>query len=107
MADPMKIRATASGDTTEVKVLMNHEMETGQRKDAQGKTIPAWHITTVLALGLAALLVVLASGSGSARTEARIISITCAASGLVAFVGSRGRHLSWIVFWAIAALAWL
>ena len=40
MADPMKIRANVVGDSTEVKVLMNHEMETGQRKDAQGKTIP-------------------------------------------------------------------
>ena len=49
MADPMKIRATLAGDSTEVKVLMNHEMETGQRKDAQGKTIPAWHIETVTA----------------------------------------------------------
>ena len=49
MADPMKIRANAIGDSTEVKVLMSHEMETGQRKDAQGKTIPAWHITTVTA----------------------------------------------------------
>ena len=49
MADPMKIRATASGNATEVKVLMAHEMETGQRKDAQGKTIPAWFIQTVTA----------------------------------------------------------
>jgi sulfur-oxidizing protein SoxZ len=49
MADPMKIRATLQGDTTEVKVLMNHEMETGQRKDSQGKTIPAWFIQTVTA----------------------------------------------------------
>ena len=49
MPDPMKIRANVVGDSTEVKVLMNHEMETGQRKDAQGKTIPAWHITTVTA----------------------------------------------------------
>ena len=49
MADPMKIRATQVGDSTEVKVLMNHEMETGQRKDAQGKAIPAWHIQTVTA----------------------------------------------------------
>ena len=49
MADPMKIRATLVGDSTEVKVLMSHEMETGQRKDAQGKTIPAWHIQMVTA----------------------------------------------------------
>ncbi len=26
---------------------MNHEMETGQRKDAAGKVIPAWYITDV------------------------------------------------------------
>ena len=44
MADPMRIRANQVGDSTEVKVLMSHEMETGQRKDAQGKTIPAWFI---------------------------------------------------------------
>ena len=49
MADPMKIRANLVGDSTEVKVLMNHEMETGQRKDAQGKTIPAWFIQSVSA----------------------------------------------------------
>lgn len=49
MADPMKIRANLAGDTTEVKVLMSHEMETGQRKDAQGKTIPAWFIQDVTA----------------------------------------------------------
>ena len=49
MPDPMKIRANVVGDSTEVKVLMSHEMETGQRKDAQGKTIPAWHIQSVAA----------------------------------------------------------
>ena len=49
MADPMKIRANVVGDSTEVKVLMNHEMETGQRKDAQGKVIPAWFIQSVTA----------------------------------------------------------
>ena len=50
MPDPMKIRANVVGDSTEVKVLMSHEMETGQRKDAQGKTIPAWHIQSVAAM---------------------------------------------------------
>ena len=49
MADPMRIRANVTGDTTEVRVLMSHEMETGQRKDAAGKVIPAWHIQNVTA----------------------------------------------------------
>ena len=49
MADPMRIRAQAAGGNATVRVLMSHEMETGQRKDAAGKTIPAWHITDVSA----------------------------------------------------------
>ena len=50
MADPMRIRAQAAGDKTTVRVLMAHEMETGQRKDAAGKTVPAWYIQEVSAL---------------------------------------------------------
>jgi sulfur-oxidizing protein SoxZ len=50
MADPMKIRANLVGDATEVKVLMSHEMETGQRKDAQGGVIAAWFIQKVTVL---------------------------------------------------------
>ena len=49
MADPMRIRAQALNGNVVVKVLMQHEMETGLRKDANGKTIPAWHITDVTA----------------------------------------------------------
>ncbi|WP_374669094.1 thiosulfate oxidation carrier complex protein SoxZ [Ramlibacter sp.] len=49
MADPMRIRAQAQGGNAVVRVLMSHEMETGQRKDSAGKTIPAWHITNVTA----------------------------------------------------------
>ena len=49
MADPMKIRATAKDGVADVRVLMAHEMETGQRKDASGKTIPAWYISEVTA----------------------------------------------------------
>ncbi|QNK71517.1 thiosulfate oxidation carrier complex protein SoxZ [Variovorax sp. PAMC26660] len=45
----MRIRAQASGDKTTVRILMAHEMETGQRKDAAGKTIPAWFIQEVTA----------------------------------------------------------
>jgi sulfur-oxidizing protein SoxZ len=49
MADPMRIRAQAAGSGATVRVLMAHEMETGQRKDAAGKTIPAWYIQEVSA----------------------------------------------------------
>lgn len=49
MADPMRIRAKAEGGKTTVRVLMSHEMESGQRKDSAGKLIPAWHINEVSA----------------------------------------------------------
>ena len=47
MAGPMKMRATLGNGFTDVRVLMSHPMETGQRKDSQGKTIPAWFIQNV------------------------------------------------------------
>ncbi len=49
MADPMRIRAQMAGDKATVRVLMAHEMETGQRKDAAGKAIAAWYIQEVSA----------------------------------------------------------
>ena len=49
MAEPMRLRAQLSGDKTTVRVLMRHDMETGQRKDAAGKAIPAWFIQDVVA----------------------------------------------------------
>ena len=47
MANPMKIRATAKEGVTEVRILMQHEMETGRRKDDAGNLVPAWYITGV------------------------------------------------------------
>ena len=49
MADPMRIRAQMTGAKATVRVLMAHEMETGLRKDAAGKTVPAWYIQDVSA----------------------------------------------------------
>jgi len=49
MADPMKIRAQLQGDTADVRVLMSHPMETGQRKDSKGDTVPAHFIQSVVA----------------------------------------------------------
>jgi sulfur-oxidizing protein SoxZ len=49
MADPMKIRAAFKDGGVDLRILMAHEMETGQRKDTAGKTVPAWHIQEVVA----------------------------------------------------------
>ena len=49
MADPMRIRAQATGDKATVRVLMAHEMESGQRKDSAGNLVPAWFISEVSA----------------------------------------------------------
>ena len=47
MAEPMKVRATLKGDTADVRVLMNHPMETGLRKDGSGKIVPLHFIQEV------------------------------------------------------------
>ena len=50
MADPMRIRVTLKGDVADVKVLMSHPMETGQRKDpATGQILPMHFIKNVVA----------------------------------------------------------
>ncbi len=47
MADPMRIRAAHNNGVTEVRVLMSHVMETGQRRNPAGELIPAHYISDV------------------------------------------------------------
>lgn len=47
MPGPMKMRATAKDGVTDIRVLMVHPMETGLRKDADGKLVPTHFIQTV------------------------------------------------------------
>ena len=49
MAEPMKIRAKIEGDAADVKVLMSHPMETGQRKNEKGELVPVHFIQSVVA----------------------------------------------------------
>lgn len=52
MAEPMKIRAQLSGDLAEIKILISHIMETGQRKDPKtGQVVPA-HFIQHVSVGL-------------------------------------------------------
>jgi sulfur-oxidizing protein SoxZ len=46
-AGPMKMRATLASGYTDVRVLMTHPMETGQRKDPDGKLIPLHFIQNI------------------------------------------------------------
>jgi sulfur-oxidizing protein SoxZ len=48
MPDPIRIRAQSQGDKVMVRALVTHEMESGQRKDAAGKTVPAWWVQQVV-----------------------------------------------------------
>ena len=47
MSEPTKIRATVKGSEGEVRVLMPHPMESGQRRDPKGQILPANYITSV------------------------------------------------------------
>lgn len=49
MADPMRIRVAQRDGMTNVRILMSHEMETGQRKDGAGNLVPAHYIKSVTA----------------------------------------------------------
>ena len=60
----------------------------------------AWHITSLAWFGFAALLVLLPDSKILLVT----ISIIFALSGLLSAYYTKGKHLSWLVFWVISAL---
>ena len=65
----------------------------------------AWHLTTLAWWGLGALVLLLA-GRAPVETLGTAVAATFAATALVTLLGSRGRHLAWPVFTAIAVAAW-
>ena len=67
MASSIKIRAKAKGGTTTVKTLMNHPMETGQRKDKQGAKIPEHFIQEVTAEHAGKLVMTAQWGTGVSK----------------------------------------
>jgi sulfur-oxidizing protein SoxZ len=46
MSAPIKIRAQIQGETADIRILMQHPMETGQRKDESGQVLPMNFIQT-------------------------------------------------------------
>lgn len=57
MSDQIKIRAQIQGEITDLRILMQHPMETGQRKDEKGQTLPMHFIQTFSVLHNGKLLI--------------------------------------------------
>jgi hypothetical protein len=67
----------------------------------------AWHLTSIAWWTFAALFVVLAPAPASpaVRLVLGTLAAGCLATGLVILAASRGRHLAWPVFVAVAVAA--
>ncbi len=66
-----------------------------------------WHLLSVTWFGFAAVLVLLHLDIASRVNVLTVVATTFAVTAAVALLASRGRHLSWIVFGAIALLCYL
>lgn len=66
----------------------------------------AWHLLSVAWWGIAALVLQAATQPLDTRTVLQAVAAVAAVSGLLPLFFTRGRHLSWLVFFAVAALLW-
>ena len=97
MSDPMRIRAQAQGDKTTVRVLVSHEMESGQRRDAAGKIVPAWYIQTINATWNGKTVMSAQWGTAVSKNPFLQFSFKGAKAGdklMVSWVDSRGDKRS-------------
>lgn len=65
----------------------------------------AWHITTVAWFGFAALLFVIGQGQLTSAVAAQIIGCMAIISGFLPLVLTGGKHLSWLVLFAIGGIS--
>lgn len=67
----------------------------------------AWHLTTLAWWGFAAILYVLSTPSINVQNEIlKIIALIFVLSGIVSLFFTRGKHLSWLFFFTIAATSY-
>jgi hypothetical protein len=67
----------------------------------------AWHLTTVAWWGFAYMLIAIAGPGLDSDHVLKAIAGVALASGFLPLVFTRGRHLSWVVFFVVASLALL
>ena len=64
----------------------------------------AWHITSIAWWGLAAIIILIARDAASPSSLLYVLSATFLLTAIVAAVGSRLRHLSWVFFSAVGII---
>ena len=64
----------------------------------------AWHLLTIAWWGVAALLFLASAQPLQPGMVLEVFSVVAFFSGLLAFFFTRGRHLSWVVFFTVATL---
>jgi hypothetical protein len=69
----------------------------------------SWHVLTVFGLGMAAILLRLASSARTAEHDfiAQAIVVSMLGGSLLVLVGTRGRHPGWVGLLGVALLVWL
>jgi hypothetical protein len=67
----------------------------------------AWHLTSFLLVGFGAILLNLGLGGKTVVAVKAIVASTFLASSITSLIGARGKHFSWILFAAIALLAFI
>lgn len=80
-AHPIKLRAVKSAQGVDVRLLINHPMETGRRKDPQGQVLPAHYIRTVMILRNAQPVCEMQWGTGIAKDPYLALVLTDANIG--------------------------
>jgi len=66
----------------------------------------AWHITTIAWWGFAAILYIVSTGDKNIHQEMLlIVASVFLLSGIVSVIFSKGKHLSWIIFFLISGLS--
>ncbi len=90
----MKVKAKAGAAGTKVKMLIQHVMETGRRKDDAGKLIPGHYITEVTATHKDEIVFHAELGPAVSKDPYLAFKFDGAASGdmlTVAWVDSKGK----------------
>jgi len=69
----------------------------------------AWHLTSIAWVGMAVVMISFSLDEPHRSRSIALIAIclTFGVNAVVTFCATRGRHLAWIVFIAIALAAWL